>query len=152
VKAQIDGITMVDDYGHHPAEIRATLAAARDWGAKRIWAIFQPHRYTRTKFLMDDFARCFDGVERVYVTDIYPASEAAIPGITSQNLVARMHELGLRWAEYAPSEERLLHNLIPELRTGDLVLTIGAGNIWKVGEALARALTRASSRAMNAEP
>jgi UDP-N-acetylmuramate--alanine ligase len=152
VKAQIDGITMVDDYGHHPAEIRATLAAARDWGAKRIWAIFQPHRYTRTKFLMDDFARCFDGVERVYVMDIYPASEAAIPGITSQNLVARMHELGLRWAEYSPSEEQLLHDLIPELRTGDLVLTIGAGNIWKVGEVLARALTHASARAMNAEP
>ncbi len=151
VKAQLGGIAVVDDYGHHPAEIRATLAAARDWGAKRVWAIFQPHRYTRTKFLMDDFARCFDGVERVLVMDIYPASEAPIPGVTSQSLVARMRELGLGRAEYAPSEEELLRELIPELRAGDMVLTIGAGNVWKVGEALARELAGASNRPVNAE-
>jgi UDP-N-acetylmuramate--alanine ligase len=149
VKGQLGGITVVDDYGHHPAEIRATLAAARDWGAKRIWAIFQPHRYSRTKFLMDDFARCFEGVERVYVMDIYPASEAAIPGITAQNLVARMRELGLGRAEYAPSEQRLLSNLIPELQSGDMVLTIGAGNVWKVGEALARELAGVSKQTIN---
>jgi len=146
VKGQLAGITVVDDYGHHPAEIRATLAAARDWGAKRIWAIFQPHRYSRTKFLMDDFARCFDGVERVYVMDIYPASEAAIPGVTSQRLVARMHELGLGRAEYAPSEASVLSGLLPELRAGDMVLTIGAGNVWKVGETLAHQLEDAHTR------
>jgi UDP-N-acetylmuramate--alanine ligase len=145
VKAQLGSITVVDDYGHHPAEIRATLAAARDWGATRVWAIFQPHRYTRTKFLMDDFARCFDGVERVYVMDIYAASETPIPGITSQRLVDRMRELGLERAEYAPSEERLLRDLVPELHAGDMVLTIGAGNVWKVGEALAQELAGASN-------
>jgi UDP-N-acetylmuramate--alanine ligase len=140
IKAQVNGVTIVDDYGHHPAEIRATLSSARDWGAKRIWAIFQPHRYTRTKFLMDDFARCFDGVERVYVLDIYPASEPPIPGITSERLVARMRELGFNRSEYAPSDEDLIAQLLPKLESGDMVLTIGAGNVWKLGEALAAAL------------
>src|SRR5579883_2677679 len=93
VKAEVDGITVVDDYGHHPAEIRATLEAARAQGAGRIWAIFQPHRYTRTRFLMDDFAGAFDGCERVYVLDIYPAGEEPIPGITSERLVERMRAL-----------------------------------------------------------
>ena len=143
IKAQSGGVTVVDDYGHHPAEIRATLAAARDWGAERIWAIFQPHRYTRTKFLMDDFARCFDGVERVYVLDIYPASELPLEGVTSERLVARMHALGFVRAEYARSEEQVRASLVSELRPGDMVLTIGAGNVWKVGEALAEDLTMA---------
>ena len=140
IKAQVGGITVVDDYGHHPAEIRATLSSARDWGAKRIWAIFQPHRYTRTKFLMDDFARCFEGVERAYVLDIYPASEPPIPGITSERLVARMHELGFDRSEYAPADEDLIARLVPKLESGDMVLTIGAGNVWKLGEALVAAL------------
>ncbi len=140
IKAQVGGITIVDDYGHHPTEIRATLAAARDRGAGRIWVVFQPHRYTRTKFLMDDFARAFEGVERVYVLDIYPASEPPIPGITSERLVARMHELGLNCARYAPSEDQLRGELLATLKPGDMVLTIGAGNVWKVGDALAREL------------
>jgi len=140
IKAQVGGITVVDDYGHHPAEIRATLAAARDWGAARTWVVFQPHRYTRTKFLMDDFARAFDGVERVYVLDIYPASEAPIPGITSERLVERMRELGLNRAQYAASQDQLQAELLAVLKPGDMVLTIGAGNVWKVGEALAQKL------------
>jgi UDP-N-acetylmuramate--alanine ligase len=146
IKAQAGGVTIVDDYGHHPAEIRATLAAARDWGAQRIWAVFQPHRFTRTKFLMDDFAGSFEGVERVYVLDIYPAGEAPIPGVTSERLVARMHELGLDRAEYAPSESELQLDLLAALRPGDLVLTIGAGNVWKIAEGLARKLTGEMAR------
>jgi UDP-N-acetylmuramate--alanine ligase len=153
VKAQVRGITVVDDYGHHPAEIRATLAAARDWGARRIWAVFQPHRYTRTKFLMDDFARAFDGVERLYVLDIYPASEPPIPGVTAERLVARMRELGFERAQYAASEEQLRTDLLAALKPGDLVLTIGAGNVWRIAEALARELTeeRAHEKARGAE-
>jgi len=146
IKAEAGGITVVDDYGHHPAEIRATLAAARDRGATRIWVVFQPHRYTRTKFLMDDFARAFEGVERLYVLDIYPASEPPIPGVTSERLVARMHELGLSSARYAPSEEELHAELLGSLKAGDMVLTIGAGNVWKVGEALALKLTEDKAR------
>ena len=106
IKAEVDGITIVDDYGHHPTEIRATLDAARLRGAKRIIAIFQPHRYTRTKFLLDELAGSFAGCDRVYVLDIYAASEPPIPGVSSERLVGRMHELGVDSARYAPSERR----------------------------------------------
>ena len=105
IKAEVDGITIVDDYGHHPTEIRATLDAARLRGAKRIIAIFQPHRYTRTKFLLDELAGSFAGCDRVYVLDIYAASEPPIPGVSSERLVGRMHELGVNNARYAPSDE-----------------------------------------------
>jgi UDP-N-acetylmuramate--alanine ligase len=137
IKAEIDGITIVDDYGHHPTEIRATLDAARLRGAKRIIAIFQPHRYTRTKFLLDEFAGCFEGCDRVYVLEIYAASEPPIPGVSSGMLVGRMHQMGLNNARYAPSEEKLLEELVNDARPGDLIITIGAGSVWKMGEALA---------------
>jgi UDP-N-acetylmuramate--alanine ligase len=137
VKAEADGITLIDDYGHHPSEIRATLEAARLRAAGRVLVIFQPHRYTRTKFLMDDFAYCFDACDRVDVLDIYPASEPPISGITSQRLVERMRELGCDRARYAPSERKLIEELQAELRPGDLVLTVGAGSIWKTSEVLA---------------
>jgi UDP-N-acetylmuramate--alanine ligase len=145
VKAEAQGITVVDDYGHHPTEIRATLEAAALRGPRRIWAIFQPHRYTRTQALLDDFARCFDRCDRVYVVDIYPASERPIPGITSQRLVERMHELGFAPARYAPSTEALVQEVLAESRPGDLILTVGAGSVWKVGEALAEAIGRPPS-------
>jgi UDP-N-acetylmuramate--alanine ligase len=145
VKAEAKGITIVDDYGHHPTEIRATLEAAALRGPRRIWAIFQPHRYTRTQALLDDFARCFDRCDRVYVVDIYPASEQPIPGMTSQRLVEQMHELGFAWARYAPSADALVQEVLAESRPGDLILTMGAGNVWKVGEALAEALGRPPS-------
>jgi len=140
IKAEMDGITIVDDYGHHPTEIRATLDAARLRGAKRIIAIFQPHRYTRTKFLLDEFAGCFEGCDRVYVLDIYGASEPPLPGVSSGLLVGRMHELGLNNARYAPSEEQLLEELVNDARPGDLIITIGAGSVWRIGEGLAKEL------------
>jgi UDP-N-acetylmuramate--alanine ligase len=140
IKAEWNGITVVDDYGHHPAEIRTVVDAARLRGARRIWAVFQPHRYTRTKFLMDDFATCFEGCERVYVLDIYAASEPPIPGVTSERLVARMTELGLQGARYAPSEQAVIREILAEARPGDMILTVGAGSVWKVGEALGAAL------------
>ena len=144
IQAERNGITVVDDYGHHPAEIRAVMEAARLRGARRLRAIFQPHRYTRTKFLMDDFAKCFDGCERVYVLDIYAASEPPIPGITSQRLVERMRELGLTSARYAPSEQEVIQEVLREAQPGDLILTVGAGSVWKVGEALGEALRSAA--------
>ncbi len=140
IKAQIDGITIVDDYGHHPTEIRATLDAATFRGAKRVIAIFQPHRYTRTKFLMNELAGSFAGCDRVYVLDIYAASEKPIPGVTSERLVERMHELGVSQACYAPSDKEIIEELVRDARSGDLIITIGAGSIWKIGEALAKAL------------
>ncbi len=140
VKAELAGVTIVDDYGHHPTEIRATMEAARLWGAKRVIAIFQPHRYTRTQFLMDDFARAFEPADRVYVLDIYPASEAPIPGVTSQRLVERMAELGFSRARYEPSEQAVIERVLEDLRPGDLILTVGAGSVGRIGEALVEAV------------
>jgi UDP-N-acetylmuramate--alanine ligase len=142
IRAEVGSITIVDDYGHHPTEIRATLDAARLQGAKRVIAIFQPHRYTRTKFLLDELAGCFAGCERVYVLDIYAASEPPIPGVTSERLVARINEMGSSDARYAPSDEQVIHDILEEARPGDLILTIGAGSVWKIGEALAKALRK----------
>jgi len=140
VKMELKDITIVDDYGHHPAEIRATLEAARLWGAKRIIAIFQPHRYSRTQFLMDDFAQSFQAADQVYVLDIYPASEKPIPGVTAQRLVERMAELGFTRARYAPSEHDVLHGILEDLRPGDMILTVGAGSVWRIGDTLAEAI------------
>ncbi|HLI30003.1 MAG TPA: UDP-N-acetylmuramate--L-alanine ligase [Terriglobia bacterium] len=144
VKAEIEGITVVDDYGHHPAEIRATLDAARARGAQNIWAVFQPHRYTRTKFLMDEFASAFAGCNRVDVLEIYPAGEDPIPGVTAEALVKRMRDLGCISARYAPSEADLIREILEEARPGTLILTIGAGSVWKIGDALAVALASAT--------
>ncbi len=146
IKAEVDGITIVDDYGHHPTEIRATLDAARLRGAKRIIAIFQPHRYTRTKFLLDELAGSFAGCDRVYVLDIYAASEPPIPGVSSERLVGRMHELGVDTACYAPSDERVLEEIVSDARPGDLIITIGAGSVWKIGEAVAKELGARSQK------
>jgi UDP-N-acetylmuramate--alanine ligase len=140
IKEQAGGVTIVDDYGHHPTEIRATLDAARLRQATRLIAIFQPHRYTRTKFLLDELADCFVGCDRVYVLDIYAASEPPIPGVSSERLVERMRELGVNNARYAPSEQQVLNELEADTRPGDLIMTIGAGSVWKLGEALAKAI------------
>jgi UDP-N-acetylmuramate--alanine ligase len=146
VKAEADGITIVDDYGHHPTEIKATLEAARLRGARRVRAIFQPHRYTRTKFLMDEFAQCFEECDRVYILDIYPASEAPIPGITAQRLVERMGELGFKRSRYAASESAVIDEILSDIHPGDMVLTIGAGSVWKIAEALAKAVNERVER------
>jgi UDP-N-acetylmuramate--alanine ligase len=146
IVAELDGVTIVDDYGHHPTEIRATLEAARLRRPRRLRVVFQPHRYTRTKFLMDELATCFGACDRVDVLDIYPASEPAIPGITSKRLVERMRELGFDRAGYAPSEQAVIGELLSEAQPGDLILTVGAGSVWKVGEALAEALRVRAAR------
>ncbi len=140
IKAEIDGITIVDDYGHHPTEIRATLDAAIFRMPKRVIAIFQPHRFTRTKFLMNELAGSFAGCDRVYVLDVYAASEKPIPGVTSERLVERMRELGVSQARYAPSDKEIVEELVRDAQPGDLIITIGAGSVWKIGEALAKAI------------
>lgn len=140
LKAELNGVAVIDDYGHHPSEIRATLEAARLRSPRRIWAIFQPHRYSRTQSLMDDFARCFEGCDRVYVLDIYPASESPISGVTAERLVERMRELGFGRALYAPSEETVIRQIVEDTSPGDLVLTVGAGSVGRVAEALVEAL------------
>ena len=134
VRGVVDGVTVVDDYGHHPTEIRATLAAARDCNYRRVFVVFQPHRYTRTALLLDDFAKCFAACDFLYVMDIYAASEPPIEGVHSQRLVERIKAAGFSTVEYRPEVEDLLRALAAKVQPGDLVLTLGAGNVWQVGE------------------
>ena len=128
------GITVIDDYGHHPTEIRATLAAARACRFQRIHVLFQPHRYTRTDALMDDFARAFHQADSVHVMDIYAASEAPIEGVTSEILVDRIAAYGHRGAHYVESMERGIESVIAAARPGDAILTLGAGSIYQASE------------------
>jgi UDP-N-acetylmuramate--alanine ligase len=126
VKGCVRGVTVVDDYGHHPTEIRATLRAAKDCGYGGVHVIFQPHRYTRTRDLMEEFVHAFDDAASVEVLDIYAASEEAIPGITAQALVKSIH---CACVEYAASADEAIGRTLKRAREGDAILTLGAGNV-----------------------
>jgi UDP-N-acetylmuramate--alanine ligase len=136
LRGEAAGIAVVDDYGHHPTEIRATLAAARQCRYKRVYAIFQPHRYTRTLHLLDEFARSFHDADAVYVMDVYAASEKPIEGVSSEVLVEKLQAYGHRSARYAGSMENAVTAVRETARDGDLVLTLGAGNVWQAGDRL----------------
>jgi UDP-N-acetylmuramate--alanine ligase len=127
---------VVDDYGHHPTEIRATLDGARLCGFERIHVLFQPHRFSRTFHLMDEFGRAFHQADSVFVLDIYAASEKPIEGVTAEALVERIRQFGHRSAEYVGTIARGVDALVAVARPGDLVLTLGAGNVWQAGEAV----------------
>jgi len=136
VRGKERGITIVDDYGHHPTEIRATLDGARVCGFRRIHVLFQPHRYTRTYHLMDEFARSFHQADSLFVMDIYAASEKPIEGVTAQALVDRIRQFGHRGAEYVGTMDRGVDALLGVAEDGDLVLTLGAGSVWQAGDKL----------------
>ena len=129
IKGEVRGVTVVDDYGHHPTEIRATLAAARSCAKNNLTVLFQPHRYTRTQLLLDDFARAFHAAERVVVLDIYAASEQSIPGVSGAVLVDRMRQFGHRGAEYASSSEAGVEAVVHGAAAGDMIVTLGAGSV-----------------------
>ena len=130
------GVTVIDDYGHHPTEIRATLAAARACRYKKIHVLFQPHRYTRTDALMDEFARAFHQADTVHVMDIYAASEEPIEGVNAEALAARIRAFGHRGAHYAGSMERGMEAVIAEAQPGDAIVTLGAGSVSHAGEGI----------------
>jgi UDP-N-acetylmuramate--alanine ligase len=132
LKGKVDGVTIVDDYGHHPTEIRATLAAARQCGYAKIHVVFQPHRYTRTRDLADDFAHAFSDADTLQVLDIYAASEEPIPGINAEALAEKIRSAGTQ-AEYVSSFTDSAANASSVARNGDLVLTLGAGNVHQIG-------------------
>jgi UDP-N-acetylmuramate--alanine ligase len=136
LRGEAAGIAVVDDYGHHPTEIRATLAAARQCQYKRVHAIFQPHRYTRTLHLLDEFARSFHEADAVYVMDIYAASEKPIEGVSAEVLVDKLQGYGHRNARYAGTMDNAVAAVRDSARAGDLVLTLGAGNVWQAGDRL----------------
>ena len=128
-----DGVTVIDDYGHHPTEIRATLAAARQCGFEKVHVIFQPHRYTRTQLLLDEFATAFRDADSVLVLDIYPASEPPIPGITSELLANRITEDGGQEALHVASFAEAATLASEAAKPGDMILTLGAGSISQLG-------------------
>ena len=129
VKGVVNDITVVDDYGHHPAEIRATLEAARGCKFNRLLVLFQPHRYTRTQHLWDDFRSAFNQADILALLDIYAASEAPIPGITSEALATAIRDAGHKNVHYFRSMQEGIEYLLKQARPGDAILTIGAGNI-----------------------
>jgi len=141
------GITVIDDYGHHPTEIRATLAAARLCGFRRIHVLFQPHRYSRTFHLLDDFGRAFHQADTVLVLDIYAASEQPIEGVNAEAVAERVRQFGHRSVEYVGSIDRGVEALLAVAQDGDVVLTLGAGNVWQAGDLLLARLQREEAKA-----
>ena len=134
------GILVVDDYAHHPAEIQATLNAAKTGFARDLIAVFQPHRYTRTQALLHEFATAFYQADRLLVTEIYPAGERPIPDVHGGQIAERVKEHGHKNVTYVPEKEELVDAVLAVARPGDMVLILGAGDIWKIGEEIVRRL------------
>lgn len=147
-KGEAAGVLVVDDYGHHPTEIQATLAAAKIGSAgRRMITLFQPHRYTRTKDLMDEFARSFNNAEVVLVTDIYAASEDPIEGVTAETLVEAIRRYGHKDVRWIGSLEDGIEAALEEAREGDLVITLGAGSVSRAGDQLVEKLKAREGKA-----
>ena len=138
VRGEARGITVVDDYGHHPTEIRATLAAARQVWPGRLIVVFQPHRYTRTKALFDEFLTAFSQADVLIVTDIYAASEEAIPGVTADSLCEAIRRAGHPDVVHLSDFAAIVTHLLKIARPSDVILTQGAGSVWKIGDAFLR--------------
>jgi len=141
-KAEIEDILVFDDYGHHPTEIKATLRAAKLGWQRRIVALFQPHRYTRTKALFDEFLTAFYEADVLVITDIYPAGEEEIEGVHARRLFEGIREHGHRDVHYISDKNEILQYLLTVIVPSDLVITLGAGDIWRVGEDLIEQLGR----------
>jgi UDP-N-acetylmuramate--alanine ligase len=133
LKGAAAGVTVIDDYGHHPTEIRATLAAARQCGFRHVHVVFQPHRFTRTRDLMNEFAAAFGDADTLCLLDIYPASEKPIEGITAEVLLRRIAGAGKRNVAYAPSFSDSVASIAVLAQPGDMVLTLGAGSVSQLG-------------------
>ena len=133
LKGKAAGVSVIDDYGHHPTEIRATLAAARECGFRKIHVIFQPHRFTRTRDLMDEFATAFDQADSLFLLDIYAASEAPIEGVTGEVLARKIADKSGRMAFYCHPLEDAVASAVTAAQDGDMILTLGAGNVFQLG-------------------
>lgn len=145
-KGEADGIRVYDDYGHHPSEIKATLKAVKEslkirgQEEGRLIVLFQPHRYTRTKDLIDEFKVSFSDADILAVLDIYPAGEAPIEGVNSGNLVESIQKAGHKGVVYAEDREDAVRYVVAGVRSGDIILTLGAGSVWKLGEEILKKL------------
>jgi UDP-N-acetylmuramate--alanine ligase len=136
-KGEVNGVLVVDDYGHHPTEVRATLAAAKlGSGGRRIVVLFQPHRYTRTHDLMQEFARSFNNADVLFISDIYAASEDPIEGVTSEALTNAIKRFGHKEVSYIGDLENAAALLRDYVQPGDLVVTLGAGTVNRISDQL----------------
>jgi UDP-N-acetylmuramate--alanine ligase len=133
LRGTVAGISVIDDYGHHPTEIKATLAAARQCGFRKIHVIFQPHRYTRTRDLMEEFTTAFADADSLFLLDIYAASEKPIEGITGEALAQRIREKSGKHVEYVSSVADAIGAATKAAQAGDMILTLGAGSISQLG-------------------
>jgi len=140
VKGEPRGIMVIDDYGHHPTEIRATIGAIRDSWKRPLTVIFQPHRFTRTRDLFDEFLTAFEGADRLVLTEIYPAGEDPIAGATGEALYQAIKRKGHLELEFVADKNQIAVQIAGKLNPGDMVLTLGAGDIYKVGDALVETL------------
>lgn len=140
IKGEPRNILIIDDYGHHPVEIRATIGAIRDSWKRPLTVIFQPHRYSRTQDLFDEFLSAFEGADRLVLTEIYAAGEDAIAGVTGESLYHAIKRQGHMEVEFIPDKATIVGQLADRLAPGEVVLTLGAGDIYKTGEALVEAL------------
>ncbi|MEK7209848.1 MAG: UDP-N-acetylmuramate--L-alanine ligase [Candidatus Binatota bacterium] len=140
IKGESRGIMVIDDYGHHPVEIQATLQAIRDGWKRPLTVVFQPHRYSRTRDLFDEFLISFEGADRLVLTEVYAAGEEALPGIGGEVLYQAIKRKGHLEVEFIPDKREIAGQLVPRLRAGDIVLTLGAGDIYRVGEEIVEAL------------
>lgn len=144
---EVDGVVVVDDYAHHPTEVRATLAAAAGVGFDRVWVIFQPHRYSRTEALGWDFGGAFGNADRVVLMDVYSAGEAPIPGVSGKTVLdALLAQAPRTHVAYFPHRTDIEAYMSERVRGGDLVMTMGAGDVTTIGGELVRALENARPR------
>ena len=146
IKGEVNRIMVVDDYGHHPAEIRATLGAARNGWKRRLVALFQPHRYSRTQALFDDFVTAFYQADHVAIMDVYAAGEDPIPGVEARNLAEGISGHGHKSCFYAGSSDAAIEHLLEVVRPDDMVIGLGAGNVWQTGEELLQRLREREDR------
>ncbi len=144
LRGQAAGVSVIDDYGHHPTEIRATLAAAQQCGFRRVHVIFQPHRYTRTRDLMDEFVTAFADADSLFLLDIYAASEKPIEGVSAEALARRIAEQGNRTAVYMTSFLDAATAVAALARSGEMVLTLGAGSVSQLGPMILEKLGKKS--------
>ena len=152
VRGKQAGVTVIDDYGHHPTEIRATLEAARRCSFRRIRVVFQPHRYSRTQLLEDEFAACFGDCDDLQVLDIYSAGESPIEGVNAERLAAGIQAAASRTrVAYAPSMEEACRAAVESAQPGDAIITLGAGSVWQAGEKIL-ALLANPRRQVTAQP
>lgn len=140
VRGEVGGVTVVDDYGHHPEEVKATLRAAREGFGRRLVAVFQPHRYTRTRDLFESFLSAFDDADLLVLTEIYAAGEDRIEGVSGEALYEALKRRGHADVRFVADRRAIAAELVPHLRGGDMVVTLGAGDVHRVGDELLRAL------------